>query len=219
MIAVVDYGRGNLFSIGQALRHLGCEFETTDDPGRIRRASHVILPGVGAFGDAMANLAERGLVEPLREVASAGTPLLGICVGMQMLADWSEEFGRHKGLGLVPGAVLRLPEPGGGRDAIRIPNVGWRLLHPGPGRDEFDLAQGGGMVYFVHSYGFVPKSPQHVAAVIRTNGTDVAAIVRRDNVVGYQFHPEKSGETGLALLRRFFELTSAGGPSPESNRP
>lgn len=213
MIAVVDYGRGNLFSLGQALRHLGAAFEMTGEVAHILAAERVILPGVGAFGDAMAGLKARGLIAPLREVAERGTPLLGICVGMQMLADESEEFGVHEGLGLIPGTVRRLPEGGEKAGAVRIPNVGWRALRPVPG-DPFlgDLGEGA-MVYFVHSYAPVPHDPGHVTATIAVNGADIAAVIRRDNVVGYQFHPEKSGPMGLALLERFLELPAAAAPT------
>ena len=212
MIAVVDYGRGNLFSLGQALRHLGASYEITENPELILAADQVILPGVGAFADAMEGLAGRGLIEPLREVARRGTPLLGICLGMQMLVDRSEEFGPHEGLGLIPGTVKRLPE-GDGSDAIRIPNMGWRSLRPAPGNPFLEDLATGTMVYFVHSYAPVVKDGAHMAATIEVNGVDVAAVIRRDNVVGYQFHPEKSGPAGLDLLRRFLDLFQTSAPA------
>ena len=209
MIAVIDYGRGNLFSLGQALRHLGAAYETTQDPQRILAAERVILPGVGAFGDAMEGLASRGLVEPLRQAARRGTPFLGICIGMQLLVDRSEEFGDHEGLGLIRGAVRRLPGPTGAPDDVRIPNVGWRTLRVAPGETFLDGIAAGTMVYFVHSYVPILDDPGEVAASIRINGADVAAVIRRGNIVGYQFHPEKSGESGLALLDRFLRLPAA----------
>lgn len=208
MIAVVDYGSGNLFSIGQALRHLGAAYEITADADHIAAAERVILPGVGAFGHAMDGLRSRGLVDPVRAVAQGGTPLLGICVGMQLLADRSEEFGRHDGLGLIPGTVRRLPEGGDAKDAVRIPNVGWRSLSVAPGDSLLAGTPPGSMVYFLHSFAPEPDEPRHVAATIDVNGANVAAIIRKDNVVGYQFHPEKSGEVGLGLLDRFLRLAT-----------
>jgi len=153
------------------------------------------------------------LIEPLREVARRGTPLLGICLGMQMLVDRSEEFGPHEGLGLIPGTVKRLPEGDEDSNAVRIPNVGWRPLRPVPG-DPFlgDLATGA-MMYFVHSYAPVVEDAAHVAATIEVNGVDVAAVIRRGNVVGCQFHPEKSGPAGLDLLRRFLDLFQTSAPA------
>ena len=206
MIAVVDYGRGNLFSLGQALRHLGATYEVTADPDRVRAAERVILPGVGAFGDAMQALAKRRMVEALCEVAARGTPLLGICLGMQLLASRSEEFGVHDGLDLIPGTVQRLPEGNGSPGAIRIPNVGWRTLRPVAGDTFLGDWPPDSMVYFVHSYAPVVVDPTHVAATIELNGAAVAAVIHRDNMLGYQFHPEKSGPVGLSLLQRFLGL-------------
>jgi len=208
MIAVVDYGRGNLFSLGQAIRHLGATYEVTADPDRILAAERVVLPGVGAFGDAMQALTKRRLVEPLREVAARGTPLLGICLGMQLFASRSEEFGLHEGLDLIPGTVKRLPEGGDRPDAVRIPNVGWRALRTAPEHPLLGDLPPRTMVYFVHSYAPVVDDPAHVAATIDVNGAEIAAVTNSCNILGYQFHPEKSGPAGLALLERFLALTS-----------
>ncbi len=206
MIAVVDYESGNLFSIGQALHHLGADYEITADPDRIAGAERIILPGVGAFGDAMARLCERGFADLVRDEAIKGTPLLGICVGMQLLADRSEEFGEHEGLGLIPGIVQRLPDGDGASGTIRIPNVGWRWLRAKPGEPFLDGLATETMVYFVHSYAMEAADPNHVIAAVDVNHTQAAAVVRKDNIVGYQFHPEKSGTAGLALLQRFLRL-------------
>lgn len=195
MIAIIDYGRGNLFSIGQALRVLGQDFRVTAEPSDILAADRVILPGVGAFGDAMAKLTDSGLVPVIHQVAARGTPLLGICLGLQMLGDSSEEFGHHKGLGLVPGRVARLPD-----GDVRIPNVGWRRLAARNGDPTFTALPAGSMAYFVHSFHLQPDDPAHVAATIAINGIDVTAAVRRGNVMGCQFHPEKSGAIGLGIL-------------------
>lgn len=198
MISVVDYGRGNLYSIAQALSALGVEHRISADPVDVASASRIVLPGVGAFGDAMAALDRAALVAPLQAAAASGTPILGICLGMQLLADESSEFGSHRGLGLIPGAVSRLPE-----GAMRIPNVGWRRLE---WRDSVIAAAGrmvDPMVYFVHSFAFEPNDPEQVVAHIRFNDATPAAIVRNGSVVGMQFHPEKSADTGLALLEWF----------------
>ena len=201
MIVIVDYGRGNLFSLSRALDHVNAEHEITTDPVRIAAASKIILPGVGAFGDAMAALRRLDLVKPLKDAAARGVPLLGICLGMQMLVDESEEFGLHDGLRLIPGRVQRLRA---GTDT-RIPNVGWRRLAARNGSHLMADWPDDAMVYFVHSYAALPEDPADIVAFTRINGADVPAIIRRGSVVGYQFHPEKSGTQGLRLLARFLE--------------
>lgn len=205
MITVVDYGRGNLFSTGQALRHLDAPYEITAEAGAIERAERIVLPGVGAFGDCMEGLRSRGLIEPLKGAAARGVPMLGICVGAQVMLEAGEEFGRHNGLGLIAGTVRRLPEGNGGPDAIRIPNVGWRALRTCGAF--FDGLPDGAMVYFVHSYAPFVACNEDVAATIAVNGLDVPVAFRRGNVLGFQFHPEKSGPIGLGLIERFVRLT------------
>lgn len=207
-VTVVDYGRGNLFSIGQALRHLGAAPDLTDDPAAVASASRIILPGVGAFGDAMESLRRRDLAAPLREAAARGTPLLGICLGMQMFTTASEEFGRHEGLNLVPGTVRRMPDAPDGPSSVRIPNVGWRRLDPRPASPLAMSGLADAMVYFVHSYALWPDDPVHVEATTDVNGTAVPAACRNGSIVGWQFHPEKSGPAGLALLGWFLGLES-----------
>ena len=211
MVVVVDYGRGNLFSIGQALRHLDAEFEVTAAPERIAQADRIVLPGVGAFSDAMKGLGERGLIAPLKAAAAAGAPMLGICVGCQMLLSRSEEFGDHAGLDLIPGTVTRLPEPRA-KDAaaIRIPNVGWRPLTVSAVTPVLGGIGEGDMMYFVHSYAPMARDSGDVAATISVNGRDVPAVVAAGNLVGVQFHPEKSGPPGLGVLRRFLEMNRDG---------
>lgn len=218
MIAIVDYGRGNLFSLGRALAHVGAEHRVTARGEDLLAADAIILPGVGAFGDAMTALAERALIAPLREAANQGTPLLGICLGMQVFARAGEEFGRYQGLGLIEANVRRLPEPSTEDPAAtRIPNVGWRVLHLH--RDD-PVLHGVGQspaMYFVHSYGVFTDTLDNVIATIRVNGEDVPAIVRRANVVGCQFHPERSGPAGLSLLANFVESAKAQKQTSEFN--
>lgn len=206
-VAVVDYGRGNLFSVRQAVARVGGQPELSSDPDTVARAERLILPGVGAFGDAMAGLRARGLDEAVKAFAATGRPLLGICLGMQLLLEESTEFGRHAGLGLVPGRVDRLPRP---IEANRekIPNVGWCRLQPVPGGASwgdsiFERVKPGDFAYFVHSYAVHPAEPRHRLADIAFGGAGVAAAIAAGPVSGCQFHPEKSGEVGLAILDAF----------------
>lgn len=206
-VVVVDYGRGNLFSVRQAVARVGGQPELSPDPDTVARAERLILPGVGAFGDAMAGLRARGLDEAVKAFAASGRPLLGICLGMQLLLEESTEFGRHAGLGLVPGRVDRLPRP---IEANRekIPNVGWCRLQPAPGGAAwgdsiFERVKPGDFAYFVHSYAVHPAEPRHRLADIAFGGAGVAAAIASGPVSGCQFHPEKSGEVGLAILDAF----------------
>ncbi len=202
---IVDYERGNLYSLGQAIRHVSeLPFEITSDPDRIRRADRVVLPGVGAFGDGMTGLRARALDASVIERARAGIPMLGICLGMQMFARQGLEFGAHDGLGLLAGVVRRLPEGDPmSSDAIRVPNVGWRSLAVARPTPLMSGLEDSPMVYFVHSYYFDAETPDDVVATTPVNGCAVPAIVQRGALVGMQFHPEKSGSIGLALIRNF----------------
>ena len=206
MIVVLDYGRGNLFSLSQALRHLGAEHEISDDPGRLANAERIVFPGVGAFGDAMAGLRERKMVDPLRLAASRGVPILAICVGCQLLLSRGDEFGDHEGLDLIPGVVSRLPDPkADDPEAIRIPNVGWRTPTVRPDAPVLGRMAPDEMMYFVHSYAPMAAEADDVAATMEINGATVPVAVQRGAIVGVQFHPEKSGPAGLALIGRFLE--------------
>ena len=203
---IVDHGRANLFSLRHALRHLGIAHEASADPGSIAGAARLFLPGVGAFGEVMKALRERGLVAPLRDAISRRIPLLGICVGMQILAEYGEEFGRHEGLGVFGGAVHRLPDPPSGSRGTRVPNVGWRSLRASKPTSLFADMAPGTMAYFVHSYALIAAEESDVEATIDFNGRPLTAAIRRGSVMGYQFHPEKSGPAGLSHIQRFMAL-------------
>lgn len=208
IVTVVDYGMGNLLSVARALEHCGAVVMMTADPDAIRTSPRVVLPGVGAFGDGMAELCRRGIAEVLREVAAKGTPLLGICLGMQMLLDESEEFGLTKGLGLIPGRVVPVPAMTADGQSQKIPHIGWNALVLPLGRETWEdtllqEVKPGEAVYFVHSYMAAPANPAHRIADCLYGGMRVTAAIGRDNIFGCQFHPEKSGEVGLKVLRRF----------------
>jgi glutamine amidotransferase len=203
MITIIDYGRGNLFSLAQALSSVGAAHRITSEPSVLASAARIVFPGVGAFGDAAEGLRSRGLEAPLIEAAGRGIPILGICVGCQLLLDEGEEFGRHRGVGLIPGSVRRLPDPiEGDPAAIRIPNVGWRRL-TARAHDPLTGPLDGEMVYFVHSFAPMVREEVDAAAQLHINGLPIPVAIRRKNVAGVQFHPEKSGPVGLALLARF----------------
>lgn len=207
-VAVIDYGLGNLLSVGRGLEQCGAEVTVTPDPDEILSAPWVVLPGVGAFADGMAELRRRGLDSVVREVAARGTPLLGICLGMQMLLDESEEFGLTPGLGLIPGRVVPVASTTVDGNPQKIPHIGWSALVSPEGREHWrgtlleDLHPGDA-VYFVHSFMASPADPGHRVADCLYGGVHVSASIARDNVAGCQFHPEKSGEVGLRVLRRF----------------
>lgn len=205
-VVVVDYGLGNLFSVCRALERAGGAPEISSDPARILAAGRVLLPGVGAFGDGAAGLRERGLVEPLREFARTGRPMLGVCLGMQLLLSVGEEFGTHEGLGLIPGRVTKLEPKAADGGALKLPHIGWNVLRPeGAGWAGTPLAglASDAPVYFVHSYAPRPDDPAHVLASCGYGSDRFCAAVRRENLTGCQFHPEKSGPTGLGILSSF----------------
>jgi glutamine amidotransferase len=196
MIAVLDYGIGNLRSAEKALQHLGVEAALTTDPAVARRARGVVLPGVGAFGRCMEQLRESGLEPVVHEAVEAGKPFLGICVGMQMLFDASEESPGVQGLGIVPGEVRRLAT------TERLPHMGWNTLEITHGSVLFDGLSDGSWLYFVHSYAPVPSDRSVIAATTEYGG-EVVAAVEQGHVWATQFHPEKSAANGLRLLENF----------------
>lgn len=203
MIAIVDYGVGNLFSLSSSLKSLELETEITRDPERLRAADRIILPGVGAFGDAKAKLDATGLVPVLREEAEK-KPLLGICLGMQLLFDRSFEYGEHSGLELVPGQVVDLH--GALTDkALKIPHMGWNSLQIRKDDPLFKYFDDGEYVYYVHSF-YARDCEENTLGTSRYGNVAVTSVVRNGNVYGTQFHPEKSGDAGLRLLKAFAEL-------------
>ncbi|NJN15207.1 MAG: imidazole glycerol phosphate synthase subunit HisH [Oscillochloris sp.] len=205
MIAVINYGAGNLPNVVRALRHVGADLTVTDDPQVVRSAPAVVLPGVGATADTMRSLHELGIAEVLPEVVAAGRPFLGICVGMQVLLDTSLEFGAHACLGIVPGTVRLLPESAG-----KIPQIGWNQLRIAPdfaAHPLFTAIPDASDFYFVHSYYCDVADPAIVAGRTEYGPAFPAAIVR-DNLAAVQFHPEKSGRCGLQLLRNFAAIAA-----------
>ena len=202
MIAILDYGVGNLFSLRSSLSCLGLESKLTAGPGELRAADRIILPGVGAFGDAMDKLKDTGLVPLIRE-ESQKKPLLGICLGMQLLFDESCEYGRHEGLGFVPGRIASLAEDLEDK-RLKVPHIGWNALRIVRDDPLFKYVRDGEYVYYVHS--FYGRDCAESTLATSEYGLTVTGVVRRGLVWGTQFHPEKSGDTGLRLLRAFGEL-------------
>ena len=203
MIAILDYGVGNLFSLSGSLKALGLEAGITGDPDRLQAADRIILPGVGAFGDARAKLEEAGLVPVLKKEAEK-KPLLGICLGMQLLFDTSMEYGVHKGLGLIPGQVEDLKGALTDKN-LKVPHMGWNRLEIKKDDPLFRYIENGAYVYYVHSY-YAAHCEESTLAVSMYGNVPVTGVVRRGNVWGTQFHPEKSGDTGLLILKAFSEL-------------
>ena len=203
MIAIVDYGVGNLFSLNSSFRAIGAEVVVTSDPAVIRSADRIILPGVGAFADAAEKLRKSGLDKVIIEETKNGKPLLGICLGMQMLFEKSYEYGEHQGLGLIPGAVRPIKDVID--EGLKIPHIGWNPLHFKGEKDVlFRYINEGDCVYFVHSY-YAADCDPHVIATAEYS-KELTAAVRNGNVWGAQFHPEKSGTVGLAILKAFCEV-------------
>ena len=203
MIAIVDYGVGNLFSLSSSLKALGLETEITRDPEKLRDADRIILPGVGAFGDAKAKLDATGLVPVLRAEAEK-KPLLGICLGMQLLFDRSFEYGEHPGLGLVPGQVVDLHGDLADK-TLKVPHMGWNSLRIVKDDPLFRYFNDGEYVYYVHSF-YAKDCAESTLGTSQYGNVAVTGVVRSGNVYGTQFHPEKSGDAGLRLLRAFAEL-------------
>lgn len=203
MIAIIDYGVGNLFSLSSSLRYLGLENKLTGDAEEVRRADRIILPGVGAFADAAEKLRKTGLDKIVKEQAGFGKPLLGICLGMQLLFEKSYEYGEHSGLGLIPGKVCPLEEDL--TQPLKVPHIGWNSLHFADcGHPLLKYNKEGDYVYYVHSY--YAKNCRESVLAWSEYEVEVPGLVGSENVFGSQFHPEKSGQAGLNLLRAFSEI-------------
>jgi glutamine amidotransferase len=208
MIAIVDYGMGNLRSVHKALEQVAVEARVISDPQEIRDASKIILPGVGAFRDCMRNLEELHLLEPIISSIQAGKPFLGICLGLQLLFEESDEFGPHRGMRVLPGRVTRFPEDirdPETNEPYPIPHMGWNTVEITKETPLFAGIERGSYFYFVHSYYAIPEDPKDVAATT-PYGIEFACAVQRENICAVQFHPEKSQEKGLQLLRNFGRL-------------
>ena len=198
-IAIIDYGMGNLRSVAKALEKVGGVVSVTRDPKVIANAGKIVLPGVGAFGDCMSNLENFGLIDPVVSAIRSGKSFLGICLGLQLLFDEGEEFGRHQGLGVIPGKVVKfkLKDP-----ALKIPHMGWNQIAQQKKNPLFAGIDNDSAFYFVHSYVIVPKNKEVIAATTNYGGDFVSAVAL-DNIFACQFHPEKSQANGLTLLKNF----------------
>jgi glutamine amidotransferase len=203
-LIVVDYGAGNLRSVSIALARLGFDPLVTSEPEAVNSADVVVLPGVGAAADTMSNLAQRHLVEPIREYIASGRPFLGICMGLQVLFSVSEEGGEHPCLDILPGRVRRLPE------GLKVPHMGWNRVRQRCRHPVFDGIPAGAFFYFVHSYYPHPEDPSVVVGETEY-GVTFPAVVAKDNIVATQFHPEKSAEAGLRLYENFLRMSQASG--------
>lgn len=202
MISIIDYGVGNLFSLRSSLRAIGIDADYTGNPAEIRKADKLILPGVGAFRDAREALRSTGLDRVVQEEAGKGKPLMGICLGMQMLFDRSYEYGEYEGLGLIPGEIV--PMEGRIPKDLPIPHIGWNELMLKQPSQLMKNTANGDYVYFVHSY--YAETPAEYVIATTDYGVEMTAAVQKDNVYGCQFHPEKSSEVGLSILKAFCEL-------------
>lgn len=200
MVAIIDYGAGNLSSVKKALDYLGAESEITQDRDKILSASHVILPGVGSFGDAMKSMEERGLVETVKETALSGKPFLGICLGLQLLFEESDESPDVKGLGLLKGRIVTIPKDNG----LKVPHMGWNSVELKQRNGIFDGIDDESYFYFVHSY-YLKDADVDVVAGVTHYGVEIQCAVQKGNLSATQFHPEKSSKAGLKLLENFLK--------------
>lgn len=210
-VTVIDYGVGNLLSVARALEHCESEVKITSNPGDISSASYLVLPGVGAFKNGMDELNKRGLADPIIESIHSEKPFLGICLGMQLLVTVSEEFGDCNGLNIIPGKVKEIPNTDINNEPHKIPHIGWNRMYKPSAKVSWDGTMLDGVsnaesVYFVHSYTVFPEDDEYRLADVSYNGRQIAAVIQSDNVIGCQFHPEKSGKTGLQILGNFLNL-------------
>ncbi len=199
MIEIIDYGMGNLRSVQKSLENIGYKAAITSDPEKVAKADGVILPGVGAFADAIDNLKTSGMIEAIWKVVEEGKPFLGICLGMQMLMSVSEENGLHKGLGLIDGEVLKIPS------TVKVPHMGWNSLAINRNHKLLANIQENSYFYFVHSYYVMPKNREYIVASTQY-GIDYCSVIAKENIMGVQFHPEKSSSLGQIILKNFGEM-------------
>lgn len=200
MVAIIDYGAGNLSSVKKALDYLGAESIITDDKNEITSASHIILPGVGSFGDAMESMRNRDLVDTVKEIAVSGKPFLGICLGLQLLFEGSEESPGVEGLGLLKGKITQIPKNNG----LKVPHIGWNSVNVRKDDGIFKNIEQNSFFYFVHSF-YLTESQGNIAAATTQYGVEIECAVEQGNLFATQFHPEKSGKAGLKLLKSFLE--------------
>ena len=210
-VTVIDYGLSNLLSVQHAFAHFGAEVQVTSSPADVLAADALVLPGVGAFQDGMQGLEQLGLIEPIKQKTAQGTLLLGICLGMQMLFDESEEFGLHKGLGLIPGRVVKIPDTDVDGHPQKVPHISWDPLYPGGGRTDFSgtalvALKPGEECYFIHSYEAKPVRDEDRLADTVYGGREICAAASHGSVLGCQFHPEKSGPVGLGIIKAYLDL-------------
>ena len=210
-ISVIDYGVGNLLSVQRGFDNCGAEVKFISTPAEILTAEKLVLPGVGAFPNAMASLSNLGLVSTIQDFSLTGRPMLAICLGMQLLLDESEEFGKTKGLGIIEGLVTAIPNTDSVGVKQKIPHIGWNELHTRQSKETWQESILGGLnsgdaTYFVHSYMATPKNQDNLLAYTPYGAIDVPAVITNNYISGCQFHPEKSGEVGLSILRNFIKL-------------
>ena len=209
-VVIVDYGLGNIKSVIKAFEHVGASSVLSSDAKIIARASHLVLPGVGSFGSGIKELEDRDLINAIHNFVKTGNQLLGICLGMQMLFDWSEEYGIHNGIGLIPGIVVPITKQINGQNYRKVPSIGWKKIKSSIHTNNWNKTclndtDIGEYFYFVHSFMSIPKNSAHILAQYDYKGLDITASVQRDNITGLQFHPEKSGEAGLRILENFIK--------------
>ncbi|MFA6908609.1 MAG: imidazole glycerol phosphate synthase subunit HisH [Patescibacteria group bacterium] len=208
-VAIVDYKLSNLFSVQHACEYVGMTAEITSSPEKVLNADGVILPGVGAFADAMKNLENFGLLEAIKTFIKSGKPFMGICLGLQLLFSESEEFGTHRGLDIIPGKVIKFPLKNHQAQITKIPQIGWNSINkPHSSPDIWDHTplteiKEGELMYFVHSYYVLPEHNKHILTLTTYDGTTYASGILRENVVAFQFHPEKSGPDGVSIYRHW----------------
>lgn len=211
-VTVVDYGIGNLLSVKRAFEYCGAEVVITDSIEKIENAERLVLPGVGAFKDGMDGLRKRRLIEPIKKFAKKNRPFMGICLGMQMMMEYGEEFGNHEGLGLIPGKVVKIQEINGSGVSHKIPHIGWNeLIKPAHQSWEGTILHGiekDSAVYFVHSFSAKPIKKENNLADCSYNGLILSAVICEGLLFGCQFHPEKSGQIGLKIIKNFINLST-----------